>query len=141
MDNAPVLTCKVPRTYWVFARSSLFPVSFPTHRMRQQRWVPVLAVLNVLYMTRSTIRLLLGNQHAVTSLFDSPVVTFTASCLRGGAIDWIEDLMTTRTREFTLKVAPHPGSTADALHMEPVKLFAAPLIVVIRGQPGDFDLF
>ena len=82
-----------------------------------------------------------GNQHAVTSLFYSPVMTFTASCFRRGAIDWVEGLMTTGTREFTLKVARHSWSTADPLHMKRVKLFAAPLIIAIRGQPGDLELF
>ncbi len=101
----------------------------------------MLAVFNVLHMTRSAIRFVLGYQHAITSLFNSSVMTFTASCLRSGAIDGIEGLMTTRTGEFTLKVSPHPRSAADALHMEGVKLFAAPLIIAIRGQAGDFDLF
>ena len=62
----------------------------------------MLAVFNVLYMTRSAIGFVFGNQDAVTSLLDSSVMTFTASRPWRDAIDGTEGFMTTGTGEFTL---------------------------------------
>ena len=62
----------------------------------EQRRIPVLAIFDVLYVAGSAIRFVLGNQHAVTSLFYSAVVTLAASGSWCGSINRKERIMTTR---------------------------------------------
>jgi len=92
-----LLALQVTEPRLIFAQSPPVQLSINPNGMRQQRWLPMPAVLNMLYVTRSTVGFVFGNQYAVTSLFDSPVMTLTASCFRGGAIDRIERLMTAGT--------------------------------------------
>src|ERR1700687_2548182 len=98
-------------------------------------------VLDVLDVAGDTIWFVLSDHHPVCAGLSAAVMTLAASGARRLPIDRIESLVTTGTRQLPFRVAVNAGHDAYALHVQRVKLLAAPGFVCVRRQAGDCDLF
>ena len=105
-----------------------------TRSLGHQRRIPVSSVFDVLHVTGIAVWFVGRESRRASCLVHATVMTNAAGRPGRFAINRIECLVTTRTRQLAILVSLHSGHRAHPMNVQRMKLFAAPLVVRVRWQ-------
>ena len=106
----------------------------------QQLRIPMPFVPHVLYVAGRAVGHVTRDQNTVSSGRDPSIVTRGTCGPWRLPIDRIEARVTTRARELAVSIRLQIF-TLHAMNVQSVELFAAPLLIAVRRQSLDCDLF